>query len=277
MSLAIVGFRKFRTRSATYVSLLIAIGLVALEFVGIGISYRSSTTSGTPGFDPAMFKWYLTYPGAFDAVLVMAFLFLGIVGLIYVATTSGSEWTWGTLKVAVTRGHSRWQYVISTFASLAIIMLIGLLITFAAGLVAVAIGASIAGLSPGNPADPAVLPDVLIKLARCWIALMSLSSVAYVITMVAKSQMAGIGAIIGYFVVSLVAPALLPDFVREAFRYLPFSISGDAIGLAGPPNLGAASSTAAIDPNVALLITIGWLVACLSAAAISVERTDISG
>ena len=110
---------------------------------------------------------------------------------------------------------------------------------------------------------------------RCWIGLLSLTSVAYAVTMAAKSQMAGIGAVIGYFVASIFAPALLPDFVREIFKYLPFSISGDSIGIAGPPSTGPAVS--AVEPNTALLITIGWLVACLAVACLSVERAEVAG
>jgi ABC-type transport system involved in multi-copper enzyme maturation permease subunit len=273
--LAVFGIRKFWTRSATVVSLIIAVGLVVFEFVVVGITARSGS-AGASGLDPVTVAWLLTFPNAFDAVLVLSFEFLAIVGLIYVATASGSEWTWGTLKVAVTRGHSRWHYTLSTFASLAMLILVGLLITYAAGLVAALAGASIAGLSPGNPADSAVLPGVLARFARCWIALVSLTSVAYVITMVAKSQMAGIGAVIGYSFVSMIAPALLPDFVKEIFKYLPFSISAEAIGITGPAVSGTAS-TSGIDPNVALLITIGWLLACLAVACLSVERAEVAG
>ena len=275
MSLVIAGIRKFWTRTATIVSLLVAVALIAMEFVVTAVTYRSAP--GRSGLDTATVKWLLTFPGAFDAVLSLVYAFLGIIGLIYVATASGSVWVWGTLKVAVTRGQSRWQYTVATFASLAIVLLIGMLITYAAGLVAVVIGGSISGLSLGNPADPAVLAQVFLKLVRCWIALAGLTSLGYAVTMVAKSQMAGIGTVIGYFIVSIVGPALLPDFVKEIFKYLPFSVCGDAIGVAGPPVSGAAAATSAVDPNVALLITIGWLVGCLAVASISVERAEITG
>jgi ABC-type transport system involved in multi-copper enzyme maturation permease subunit len=275
MSLAIAGVRKFRTRSATIVSLLIAVILVALLIVLEGVSYRSVSTQN--GVDPRQIAWFLTFPGAFDAVLTFVFAFFGLIGLIYVATACGSEWSWGTLKVAVARGESRWKYTLATFASLAIVLFVGMIITFASGLAAAVVGASIAGIPLGNPFDPAVLGRVLMELVRCWIALLSLTSLAYAVAMVAKSQMAGIGTVIGYYLVSLIGPALLPDFVKEVFKYLPFSIAGDAIGLQGPPTNGVASSVSAVDPNVALLITIAWLVGCLAVAAFSVERTEISG
>ena len=276
MNLTLIGVRKFWTRTATFVSIIIAIGLVGLEFFGIAISYRSTSgDSGNMGADPALFRWFLQFPGAYDAVLSIVFTFLGIIGLIYVATLAGTEWSWGTLKVAVTRGHSRWQYVVSTFASISIILLFGMLIVFVAGLGASFVGASIAGISLGNPFDLTVLPGLLAKLVRTWIALTALTSLSYLITMVAKSQMAGIGTIIVYFLASLIGPALLPDFIKEIFRYLPFSITSEAIGLSGPP--GTIASANAFDPNVALLITIGWLVGCLAVTCLAVERTEITG
>ena len=275
MSLAIVGLRKFWTRTATFVSLLVAAALVALEFVLVGVGYRSAP-SGASGLDKPTVTWLLTFPGAFDAVISIIYAFFGLVALIYIATAAGSEWSWGTLKVAVTRGQSRWQYTVWTFASLAIILLVGVLITFVAGVVAVVIGASIAGLAVGNPADPSALAGVFLKLGRCWIAVVGLTSLGYAVAMAAKSQMAGIGTVIGYFVASIFAPALLPDIVKEIFKYLPFSAAGNSIGIAGPPTSGPPSAVG-LDPNVALLITIGWLAACLAAASISVERADIPG
>lgn len=276
-SLAILGIRKFWTRSATLVSLLLVIGFVVLEFVAVGASYGSSGGGAATGLDKATVTWFLSFPTAFDAILVIVYEFVAIVGLIYIATASGSEWAWGTLKVAVTRGESRWRYTVATFASLSIILLVGMLIAFLAGIVSVAIGASIAGLPTGNPADPAQFGQVAVKLARTWIALMSLTSVGYAVSMIAKNQMAGIGTVIAYFVVSILSTALLPDVIKQILKYQPFNISADAIGLAGPPTGGAGSVTSGVDPNLALLITIGWLVALVGIAAVSVERTEITG
>ena len=276
MNLTIVGLRKFWTRIATIVSILVAIGIIALEFVGIGISYSAETSGGTSGGpDAATFAWYLTYPGTYDAALSLVYAFLGIIGLIWIATAAGTEWSWGTLKVAVARGNSRSGYVLSTFASLSIILLVGVLIAFVVALLAAFAGAQIAGLSPGSPLDGGALPGVLVKFFRLWIALTALMSLAYAITMVAKSQMAGIGAVIGYFAISIIGPALMPEIVKQVFRYLPFSISSDAIGLANPPGTGM--NSVAIEPNLALVITIGWLVGLLAVACVSVERAEITG
>ena len=275
MYLTLVGLRKFWTRTATIVSLLIAVTLVSLEFILVGVGYRSGAAQS--GLNNSTYTWLLTFPGAYDALLALVFEFVGIVGLIYVATVSGSEWGWGTLKVAAARGQSRWQYTLATFASLAILLIVGLLITFLIGLVAVTLGASIAGLPLGNPADPGVLGPALVKLIRAGIGLITLTSLGFAVAMVAKSQMAGIGTVIGYFVVSAFAPLFLPDFVKTVFKYLPFNVASDAIGLQGPPGTTTTATSAPVEPNLALLIALAWLVVCLAAAALSVERTEIAG
>ncbi len=275
MRLAIAGIRKYWTRSATILSLVLAVGFVALEFVLAGVGYRSA--SGGTTIDKATATWLLTFPDAFDAILAIAFEFVAIIGLIYVATASGSEWTWGTLKVAVARGHSRWGYTLSTFGSLAIIVLVGLALGVLAGVVGVAMGASIAGFPMGNPLDLSALPQFFVKFARAGIGIVALTSVGYAAAMVAKNQMAGIGTVIVYFIFSIVAPALLPQIVRDILRYQPFSTAADAIGLSGPPTTVAATSTTALDPNVALAITVAWLVGLLAVAAISVQRAEVTG
>ena len=105
MSLALAGVRKFRTRSATIVSLIIAVLLVGLLLILEGVGYRNVSTDAS--VDTSSIVWLLSFPGAFDGVLEFTYLFLAIIGLIYVATAAGSEWSWGTLKVAVARGQSR--------------------------------------------------------------------------------------------------------------------------------------------------------------------------
>jgi len=115
VSLALIGVRKFWTRTATIVSLLIAITLLALLLVILGATFHTTfhTTSTGPSATAsttAALVWALTFPGAYETVLAYAFAlaFLGIIGLIYVATLAGSEWSLGIVKVAVERGNSRW-------------------------------------------------------------------------------------------------------------------------------------------------------------------------
>ena len=140
MTLALAGIRKFRTRTATFVSLLIAVALMVLEFVIVGAAYRAAPNDPSSGLTKDLVTWMLTFPGLIDAVLAIAFGFGSLIALIYVAVAAGSEWSWGTLKVAVARGESRRTYTLATYASLSVILGIGLVITFVAGIAAAVAG-----------------------------------------------------------------------------------------------------------------------------------------
>ena len=66
----------------------------------------------------------------------------GLLAVIYGAAIAGSEWTWGTLKNAVARGEGRVRYMVLTFASIAVLVGIGMLVAFIVGVVAAVVGAS---------------------------------------------------------------------------------------------------------------------------------------
>jgi ABC-type transport system involved in multi-copper enzyme maturation permease subunit len=272
MTLALAGIRKFRTRTATFVSLLIAVALMVLQFVIVGAAYRAAPNDPSSGLTEDLVTWMLTFPGLIDAVLAIAFGFGSLIALIYVAVAAGSEWSWGTLKVAVARGESRRNYVLATFASLAVILGIGLVITFVAGIAAAVAGGSLAGLPTGTVDGP-MLGDALVKLIRAWIALVGLASVAYAVSMVAKSPMAGVGTVIGLFIATTIV-SLVP-VVREVFKYLPFATSSDAIGLGSQP--GSNMGLSVLDPNVAMAVTLAWLVGLLAVAVIATDRAEVTG
>ena len=86
----------------------------------------------------------------------------------------------GPLKVAVARGESRRTYTLATYASLSVILGIGLVITFVAGIAAAVAGGALAGLPTGTVDGP-MLGDALVKLIRAWIALVGLAWVAYAV------------------------------------------------------------------------------------------------
>jgi ABC-type transport system involved in multi-copper enzyme maturation permease subunit len=217
----------------------------------------------------------LTFPSAYDAVMSLVIGFGGLIALIYVAAVSGTEWSWGTLRVAVARGESRSRYVLATFASVAIVLLIGVLAMFAAGVLAAIAGAALAGLPLNGLTDGPALSQTALKLARSGVAIVGLGAVGYAAAMVARSQMAGIGAVIGFYIGSAFAPFFLPDAIKEIFKYLPFSAAGDAIGVQGPP--GVATTTGKVlDPGVALAVTLVWLVGSLAFAALATERAEIT-
>jgi hypothetical protein len=275
MRLFFAGVRKLRTRTASWVALIVAVLLVGLMIFLVG--WSASLPSSTTATERETLEWFVRFPGAYDAVAIFAFEYAGFVAMIYVAAVAGTEWTWGTLKVAVMRGESRTRYSLATFGSVALLLLVGALAVFAAGILGAVCGALAAGVPVQGFTDGDALPHLASLFVRCWIALCCISAVAYAIAMVAKNQMAGVGAVIGLYIASVFVIAL-PKSLREIFEYLPFSAAGDAIGIIGPPSAGpAGGSSIAIEPNLALLVAGVWIAGSLAVAALTTERAEIAG
>jgi hypothetical protein len=275
MNLVLAGVRKLRTRTASRVALIVAALLVGLLIFLVGWSSSLSTTTTT---NRETLEWFVKFPGAYDAIAAVLFVYGGLVAVIYVAAVAGTEWTWGTLKVAIMRGESRSRYAVATFGSLALALLVAQLIVFLAGAAGAACGALAAGVPLQGFTDGDAVPHLASLLVRGWIALCCVCAVSYAVAMVAKNQMAGVGTVIGLYFGFMFAPLFLPDVLRRALEYLPFSAASDAIGMGpAPGSAEAASATIALEPNLALLVALAWIVGSLAVAALTTERAEIGG
>jgi ABC-type transport system involved in multi-copper enzyme maturation permease subunit len=278
MRLVIAGLLKLRTRTASIVALAVAALLVGFLIFVIGWSMTLPTGSAANSANTReTLAWFVTFPGAYDAIFALVFGYAGLAAMIYTAAVAGTEWSWGTLKVAVTRGESRSRYVLATFASLAIALFVGVVITFLAGFVGAAGGALVAGVPLRGFTDGDALPHLASLLVRGWIAVCCISAMAYAIAMLFKSQMAGVGMVIGVYLVAVFVPVFLPESARRAIEYQPFSVASDAIGLIAPPSATAGTgATVSVEPNLALVITLVWIVVALVVAAVATERAEIT-
>ncbi len=280
MTLVLAGLRKLWTRTATLVALIVGAIIVAIEFllIGLSLSLPSSASGQTPE-NLNLLRDILTFPGAYYSVMAILFVFGGLVAMGYFAVVAGSEWSWGTLKVAVMRGESRSRYVLATFASLSIVLAVGTVLVFLAGVAGVAGGALLGHIGLDGLTQTSELPLVAVTLVRCWIALMSICAGAYAIAMITRSPMAGVGVVIGLYLLSAFGPvilqAALPDALKEVLKYLPFSVASDAMAL-GPTSAGQ-PAVYAVEPTVAMIVTLGWLFGSLAVAAIATERAEITG
>ena len=272
MKLFVSGLRKLVRRQATWLTFGLLAGLLALIVIAVG------STSNRPGATPAERDAILslvTFPGAYDQILSFILGLGGLFAVIFGAAIAGSEWTWGTLKNAVARGQSRSRYILISFASIAFVIAIGLVLTFAIGVIAALVGANIAGISTAGLTDSTTLARLPEQFARGWLAIIMEGSIGYAIATLARSQLAGIGAGIGVYFASTFATVFLPDVVK----YLPFNVATASVstGATAAPGFGGGVAAAAIDASAALILVIVWLVGALAVAAVFTERAEISG
>ncbi len=267
------GLRKLLRRPATWVTLRLLCGLMVLIFVAVGASAnRIESTNGG-----AAIKELLTFPGAYDRLLEFLLGLGGLFAVIYAASVAGSEWNWGMLKAAVARGESRTAYAWLSFAAVATLIALGLLVAFAIGVVAAVIGANLAGISTSGIGDAATIGQFPYEFARGWLGIIEEGALGFTIATLARSQLAGIGAGIGLYF----AESFARIFLSSVVKFLPFDAATALVG-GGTSGIsvgggGAGASVETLDPGTALVVVIAWLVVALIVVSLFTERAEISG
>jgi ABC-2 type transport system permease protein len=269
MTLFVADVRKLIRRPASFITLGLLIGLMALIFLAIGATARQATAA--QGGQAAL--QLVTFPGAYSFIISFILGLGGLFAVIYGAAIAGSEWSWGTLKAAVARGESRSSYQLKLFAAIALLIGIGLLIAFVVGVVVAFIAALLAHVSTSGLGDGAELARLPERLGRGWLAVAEEGALGFAIATLARSQLAGIGAGIAFYFGEQFATIFLPDIVK----YLPFRAASAVIALPSESFGGNGAAVARLDPNIALLVVVAWLIGSLLVAALFTERAEISG
>lgn len=268
MRVFVSGLRKLVRRPASWVSLGLIVGLLALVFLAVGASARQLQTQ-EGGADALLL---VTFPGAYELVLGFILGLGGLLALLYAAAIAGSEWSWGTLKAAVARGEGRSVYLIGTFAAVTVLLGVGLLAAYAFGLGAAIVGARLAGVSTDGLGDAATLRSLPEGLARGWVALTEQAAIGFAVATVTRSQIAGIGVGIGAYFAEQFGALFIGDIVK----WFPFNAANAAV-VYGPTVSTNGQVAPKLEPNVALAVVVAWMVGALVVSALVTERAEIGG
>jgi ABC-2 type transport system permease protein len=273
MRLFVSALRKLSRRLATYLTFGLLAGLLALIIVAVAASGGRGQGNG-----PANPLAIVTFPGAYDLILSFILGLGGLFAVVYGAAIAGSEWTWGTLKTVVARGESRSRYVVATFAAIAVVAGVGLLVSFGIGVVAAALGATIAKVPLDGIGNADALGRLPEHFLRGWVAIVMEGSIGFAIATLARSQLAGIGAGIAFYFGESFASLFLPDVVK----YLPFNLANAAVGSGGGfggggGGGGAAAASTPLSADLALVLVAAWLIGSIVVAAGFTERAEITG
>jgi ABC-2 type transport system permease protein len=271
MRLFVAGLRKLVRRPATYVTFGLLVGLLSLILIAVGATAGQQTASG----NGQRALLLVTFPGAYNLILSFILGLGGLFALIYGAAVAGSEWTWGTLKSAVARGESRSRYQLLSFAAIAIMVGLGLVVAFGVGVVVAVVAANLAGVSTAGLGDTAILGQIPELLGRGWLAIAEAGALGFAIATLARSQLAGIGVGIAVYFGEQFASIFLPDIVK----YLPFNAAQAVVATpaGGGFGGGGGATLPQLEPNTAMLVVAAWLIGALVVTAIYTERAEISG
>jgi ABC-2 type transport system permease protein len=276
MRLFFSGLRKLVRRPASWVTVGLLVGLLALIIVAVGATANGAAANGASATREATAKELVTFPGAYTRILQFITGLGGLFAVIYGAAIAGSEWGWGTLKSAVARGESRVNYMLISYLSVAVMIGVGLLLTFTVGVVAAIVGAHLANVSTSGLGDSATLGDLPLRLLKGWFAIVEEGALGFTIATLARSQLAGIGAGIAFYFGESFAGIFLPDIVK----YLPFSVANAALATSSGTSStggGFGSAASALPADQALVLVAVWLVGALVVAAIFSDRAGITG
>lgn len=269
MRLLLAGVSKLRHRPATWITLLFLVAITALIYIAVGASARQVQGAQSRLATQAL----LGFPGAYRAVIGFLLGLGGLLAVIYGAAVAGSEWSWGTLKAAVARGESRARYVLLTFAAVALLIAVGLLIAFVAGVAFAALGATLAGLGTAGLGDASTIQSLPDLLVRGWFGLVEEAAIGFAVATITRSQLAGIAIGIGMYFGEQFSVLLIPDVVR----YLPFNAASALIPAGDTSGVAGRRLVHALDPTTALLVVAGWLLLSALVASLLTERAEIGG
>lgn len=271
MRIFVSGLRKLVGRPASFVSVGLLAGLLGLIIIA-----SATVAQRTDGPGAARALALVRFPGAYDLILSFMLGLGGLFAVIYGAAIAGSEWGWGTLKSAVARGESRTRYMLLTFAAIAVMVAVGLLITFVLDVGIAVVGAMLAGVSTAGLTDADTLERLPALAARGWFAVVEQAALGFAIATLARSQLAGIGAGIAFYFGETFATIFLPDIVK----FMPFAVARASLdtGAAGAFGGGGPNAlAAALAPDTALALVAVWLVGSLLVTVLFTERAEITG
>ncbi len=216
-----------------------------------------------------------TISGLFD---IAAFLVL-----ILTASALGTEYGWGTLRTALTRGTGRWQLLSSKLVLLMLLSAAGFLVLSAAAAVSSVLAAVIPPAESGGLADSGSWGDAAVTFGKAVYGLAPYVALAAFLTVLTQSSAAGMSIGMGYFVVELIFVPLLRNFewfdnISEVLlgtnvdKWMQVSLVEVEISGSGVPSEQMTS-----DTLQAFLILLAYTAALAAAAFFVFQRRDITG
>ena len=275
---------KLRRRWASYVVLGVLVGLMALIYLLIGLVTRDPEANSGAGI-------VLRFPDAYGVINQFVFGLGSLLAVAYAAAIGGADWTWGVLRVVVARGEGRSRYVLAKAIGIGIVLVVGTLLAYAAGVALTFVAASLAGVATGSPLGGVGTETLWKSLVLGTFVLLQRAAIGFAVAVLTRSQVAGVvvGSIL-YLGESILATILTVMTIGRGgfvggiqhetqwYQYLPFSIGDSVLNAAAsslPGDIGdALLAPVALQP--ALIATGVYLVAALVVAALATERAEIA-
>ena len=203
--------------------------------------------------------------------------------LILTASALGTEYGWGTLRTALTRGTGRWQLLSSKLVLMVLLGAGGFLVLGLFAAVSSVIAAIIPPAESGGLMGSGSWSDAAVTFGKAVYGLAPYVALAALLTVLTQSSAAGMSIGMGYFVVELIFVPLLRNFdwfdnISEALlgtnvdKWMQVSLVEVEVSGSGIPSEQMTS-----DTLQAFLILLAYTAVLAAAAFIVFQRRDITG
>jgi ABC-type transport system involved in multi-copper enzyme maturation permease subunit len=211
---------KSRTRWLPYVlCVFLAIGVVAQIWLFGYVDYRQSR--GELGdYNPGLFT--LTFPYCIVALADAGQYWAPIFIAFFVASSVATEFAWGTARLAVARGVTRWQWFVAKLLGSALIAAAALLVLLGVGLLLSAWATAVADQPiPSYFPDGPSSAEVPVIIGRAALTIIPYGVLAFMLAMIGRSTAVGAA---GMLIYKLVESAAVGIFTELGGRWEYFRI-----------------------------------------------------
>ena len=222
-------------------------------------------------------------PSAIPNTISSLFDIAAFLVLILTASALGTEYGWGTLRTALTRGTGRWQLLSSKLVLLMLLGAAGFLVLGATAAFSSILAAVIPPAESGGLFDSGSWGDAAVTFGKAVYGLAPYVALAALLTVLTQSSAAGMSIGMGYFVVELIFVPLLRNF--EWFEGISEALLGTNVDKWMQVSLveveisgnGVPSEQMSSDTLQAFLILLAYTAALAAAAFLVFQRRDITG
>ena len=222
-------------------------------------------------------------PSAIPSTISSLFDIAAFLVLILTASALGTEYGWGTLRTALTRGTGRWQLLSSKLVLLMLLGAAGFLVLGATAAFSSILAAVIPPAESGGLFDSGSWGDAAVTFGKAVYGLAPYVALAALLTVLTQSSAAGMSIGMGYFVVELIFVPLLRNFewfegISEALlgtnvdKWMQVSLVEVEISSGGVPSEQMTS-----DTLQAFFILLAYTAVLAAAAFVVFQRRDITG
>ncbi len=248
---------KIRSVRAFYIqvglALLLSVGMSALICLAIGSSWDQLSPNEQADFDPV-----------FTSFFGMAFS--GIVLTVTGVSLVSSEYTSGMIRLTMAITPSRARVLASKAVIIAIVSwTVGLLVTLGSFYVGQAVLASYEGI----PTTSLGVSDTQRAVIAAWLTAPLFPLIGAALGAILRSTASAITASMGLIFAPAIFGGLLPRFWQEnLLAYLPGNASDTLLR-------SDSDYLTYLEPAVAILVILGWIVAFFAVAYILMVRRDV--